>query len=110
MANEYRGHAAHAALGDPTRRAILERLAVNPAPVGDIAATLPVTRSAVSQHLHVLKEAQLVDDTQVGTRRIYRIDPRGIGAVRGWLDAMWTRSLADFARFADAVEEEEQSE
>jgi DNA-binding transcriptional ArsR family regulator len=89
------------------RRTIFERLAVKPAPVGELAETLPITRSAVSQHLRVLKEARLVADTQVGTRRIYRIDPRGIGAVRDWLDILWTRALTDFAGFADALGEED---
>ena len=92
------------------RRAIFERLALRPAPVGELASTLPVTRSAVSQHLRVLKQAQLVDDTQEGTRRIYRVDPRGIGAMRGWLDTMWTRALDDFATFANSLEETEKPE
>ena len=76
-----------AALGDPTRRAIFERVAAHPASVGDLAKHFPVTRPAVSQHLRVLREARLVTETPQGTRRIYRLDPRGIGAMRDWLDA-----------------------
>jgi DNA-binding transcriptional ArsR family regulator len=93
--------AALAALGDPTRRAIFERLARGPSAVGDLAANLPVTRPAVSQHLRVLKEAGLVTQIAQGTRRIYRIDPRGIGAMREWLDAHWGSALDAFKAFAD---------
>lgn len=89
------------ALGDPTRRSIFERLATRPAPVGEIAAGLPVSRPAVSQHLKVLKEAGLVTDSADGTRRIYRIDPRGLAAMRGWLDRFWGAALADFEDFAN---------
>ena len=89
------------ALGDPTRRAIFERLAARPLAVGELAADLPVSRPAVSQHLRVLKEAGLVRDTSEGTRRIYRLDPRGIGLMRDWLDAHWTVALDAFAAFAD---------
>jgi len=71
-----------AALGDPTRRAIFERVAARPSAVGDLARGLPVSRPAVSQHLRVLKEAGLVSETPEGTRRIYRLDPRGIAAMR----------------------------
>jgi DNA-binding transcriptional ArsR family regulator len=110
MTNSLYAHAACAALGDPMRRSIFERLAVKPAPVGELAETLPVTRSAVSQHLRVLKEARLVADTQVGTRRIYRVDPRGIGAMRHWLDTMWMQALKDFAEFADALGDEDNRE
>ena len=101
----YASAATHAlsALGDPSRRAIFERLAIAPASVGDIAATMPVTRSAVSQHLRVLKEAGLVSETPEGTRRIYRLDPAGIGAVRDWLDAQWATALDAFGAFADAA-------
>ncbi len=96
-----------AALGDPTRRAIFERLAEHPAAVGELAAGLPVSRPAVSQHLRVLKEAGLVTETPDGTRRIYRLDPRGIGAMRDWLDAHWTTALGAFQAFADAAFESE---
>lgn len=95
---------ALAALGDPTRRAIFERLSDRPSAVGDLAGRLPVTRSAVSQHLRVLKEAGLVRETAEGTRRIYRIDPRGIAAMRDWLDAHWAAALDAFKAFADAAE------
>jgi DNA-binding transcriptional ArsR family regulator len=95
------------ALGDPTRRTIFERVAARPSAVGEVAKGLPVSRPAVSQHLRVLKEAGLVRETQEGTRRIYRVDPRGIGAMRDWLDAHWARALASFKDFADRIEEEE---
>ena len=109
MAN-HRGNAASQALfalGDPTRRTLFEALAAKPMPVGELARALPVTRSAVSQHLRVLKDAQLVTETAEGTRRIYRIDPRGIAAVRCWLDQHWATTLASFKAFADADAEEE---
>jgi DNA-binding transcriptional ArsR family regulator len=93
---------ALAALGDPTRRAIFERVARRPAAVGEIAREMPVSRPAVSQHLRVLKEASLVTESNEGARRIYRLDPRGIAAMREWLDAMWSAALAEFAAFADA--------
>lgn len=101
---------AFAALGDPTRRAIFERLATSPAAVGELANGLPVTRPAVSQHLRVLKEAGLVSETPHGTRRIYRIDPRGIGAMREWLDSHWTQALDAFQAFADQQQDEEKGE
>lgn len=85
------------ALYDPTRRAVLERLRDGPRPVGDIARGLPVTRPAVSQHLKVLKDAGLVSDRSEGTRRIYYIDPKGLGAMRAWLDQFWDSALAAFA-------------
>ena len=93
--------AALVALADPTRRAVFERVVRAPAAVADIAAGLPVTRPAVSQHLKVLKEAGLVSDTQAGTRHIYRIDPRGLATVRAWLDQMWAAQLEAFKSFAD---------
>ncbi len=91
-----------AALGDPTRRKIFERVAEQPAAVGDLASRLPVSRPAVSQHLKVLKEAGLVIESAEGTRRIYRLDPRGIGAMRDWLDAHWATALDSFKNFVDA--------
>jgi len=94
--------AAFDALGDPTRRAIFERVAGRPQAVGELAAGMPVSRPAVSQHLRVLKEAGLVVETPEGTRRIYRLDPRGIAAMRDWLDAHWVSALEAFAAFADA--------
>ena len=92
---------AMAALSDPTRREIFERLSAGPKSVGEIATGMPVTRPAVSQHLKVLKDAELVVDEAVGTRRVYRIDPAGLGAMRRWLDEKWERALLDFK---DAVE------
>lgn len=90
-----------AALGDPTRRAIFERLARRPRAVGEIARELPVTRPAVSQHLRVLKDAGLVVDTRIGTRRVYQVDPDGVDALRSYLDQFWNRALA---AFKDAAE------
>lgn len=87
MTNVKRASDSFAALGDPTRRAIFERLAARPSAVGDLARGLPVSRPAVSQHLRVLKRAGLVSENPEGTRRIYRVDPRGIAAMREWLDA-----------------------
>jgi DNA-binding transcriptional ArsR family regulator len=94
---------AWAALGDPTRRAIFERVALRPYAVGEIAAELPVSRPAVSQHLKVLKEAGLVVDRPVGTRRIYSADPAGVEALRSELDRMWRGALAAFKQ---AVEQD----
>ena len=96
------------ALGDPTRRAIFELLADGPRPVGEIARDLPVTRPAVSQHLKVLKEAGLVIDRQIGTRRLYQLNPEGVGALRAYLDRFWNRALAVFKAAAEQLEEEEQ--
>ena len=91
-----------AALGDPTRRAVFELLAEGPTPVGELARLLPVSRPAVSQHLKVLKEAGLVRDTAVGTRRLYQHDPAGIRAVRDYFDRFWTQALADFKAAVEA--------
>ena len=96
------------ALADPTRRAVFERVARGPAAVGAIAEELPVSRPAVSQHLKVLKEAGLVTDSADGTRRIYRIDPRGLGALREWLDRFWVQALDDFKTFADQLPESDE--
>lgn len=85
--------AAFAAIADPTRRQVLERLSARPLAVGEIAAGMTVSRPAVSQHLKVLKEAGLVSDRQDGTRRIYAIDPKGLGAMRAWLDQFWDGAL-----------------
>jgi DNA-binding transcriptional ArsR family regulator len=90
-----------AALADPTRRDLFERIAERPQTVGALAAQLPVSRPAVSQHLKVLKGAGLVIDEPRGTSRIYRIDPIGLGPLRRWLDAQWARSLAHFRPAAD---------
>jgi DNA-binding transcriptional ArsR family regulator len=99
-----------AALGDPTRRAIFERVAAGAASVGELARGMPVSRPAVSQHLRVLKEAGLVRETPEGTRRVYRLDPRGIGAMRDWLEAHWSAALTAFAEFADTETERETPE
>jgi DNA-binding transcriptional ArsR family regulator len=93
------------ALADPTRRAVLEKLKDGPRPVGEIARGLPVTRPAVSQHLKVLKDAGLVADRSVGTRRIYYIDPKGLGAMRAWLDQLWEGALDAFKLAAEAETE-----
>ena len=98
-----------AVLGDPTRRTIFERVLKKPASVGDLARGLPVSRPAVSQHLRALKEAGLVRETPEGTRRIYRIDPRGIAAMRDWLDAHWATALDAFKDFADKQTDQETS-
>lgn len=90
-----------AALSDPTRRQIFERLAQGPRAVGEIAKGLPVSRPAVSQHLQVLKSAGLVTDHAEGTRRVYRIDPAGLGAIRRWLDQFWDQSLEAFRAEAE---------
>jgi DNA-binding transcriptional ArsR family regulator len=84
------------ALGDPTRRAIFEQLADRPRAVGELAGRLPVSRPAVSQHLKVLKEAGLVVDQPIGTRRIYRLDPNGVRDLRAYLDHFWDQALAGF--------------
>ena len=88
---------ALAALADPTRRSVFERLIDGALPVGRIAKGLPVSRPAVSQHLKVLKEAGLVTDRAEGTRRVYSIDPQGLGAVRRYLDQFWDQALQAFA-------------
>jgi DNA-binding transcriptional ArsR family regulator len=88
---------AFTALADPTRRAVFERLSGGALPVGSIARGLPVSRPAVSQHLKVLKEAGLVTDRAEGTRRVYSIDPQGLGAVRRYLDQFWDQALEAFA-------------
>jgi DNA-binding transcriptional ArsR family regulator len=94
------------ALADPTRRRIFERLRRGPKPVGAIAAVLPVSRPAVSQHLKVLKKARLVQDEIDGARRIYRIDPRGLGPLRSWLDQFWDEALLSFRAEAEKHSEE----
>jgi DNA-binding transcriptional ArsR family regulator len=98
--------AAITALGEPTRQAIFERLVERPRPVGELAGELPVTRPAVSQHLKVLKDAGLVVDRKVGTRRVYQVDPQAVADLRAYFDAFWDQSLA---AFRDAAETEEKS-
>ena len=97
---------AFAALAEPMRTAIVEKLAARPMAVGELAASLPVSRPAVSQHLKVLKEAGLVRDHAEGTRRIYAIDPAGLGRIRAWLDRFWDQSLAAFAAAAEMEDSE----
>jgi DNA-binding transcriptional ArsR family regulator len=103
MANEAR---ILAALADPTRRKIFERLAKGARPVGELARGLPVSRPAVSQHLQVLKSAGLVTDRAEGTRRVYQIDPSGLGAMRKWLDRFWDGALASFQAEVKRSEDE----
>jgi DNA-binding transcriptional ArsR family regulator len=89
------------ALSDPTRRAVFERLRDGPASVGEVAADLPVSRPAVSQHLKTLKLAGLVIDRPAGTRRIYYIDPDGLGELRRWLGQFWDDALEAFKKEAE---------
>jgi DNA-binding transcriptional ArsR family regulator len=95
---------ALSALADPTRRAIFERLVERPKPVGELAEGLPVSRPAVSQHLRVLKSAGLVSERPEGTRRVYRVDPEGIVALRAYFEGFWDRALAAFETEAEARE------
>jgi DNA-binding transcriptional ArsR family regulator len=94
------------ALGEPTRREIVERLAERPSAVSDIARDMPITRSAVSQHLQVLKSVGLVTDRAEGTRRVYQVDPDALAIIREYFDAFWKRSLDSFQRAAQRTEEE----
>jgi DNA-binding transcriptional ArsR family regulator len=96
------------ALGDPTRRAIFERLADRPRAVGELALELPVSRPAVSQHLKVLKDAGLVVDQRAGNRRIYQLDPGGIGALRADLDQFWNKALAAYKEAVEQPTEEDE--
>lgn len=89
------------AMGDRTRRTILEHLAERPRAVGELAEQLPVSRPAVSQHLKVLKASGLVDDETVGTRRIYRLNPAGVQALRDQLDTFWNRAMANYEATID---------
>ena len=93
-----------AALADPTRRAIFERLREGPRPVGELARELPVSRPAVSQHLRVLKEAGLVSDRRNGTRRLYRVEPDAVAALRAYFDDFWSRALEAFKAAAESEE------
>jgi DNA-binding transcriptional ArsR family regulator len=103
----YRGDEAWSALGDPSRRSIIECLAERPRAVGELADALPISRPAVSQHLKVLKNAGLVSERIAGTRRIYRLNPAGVAAMRDQLDTYWNRALAGFR---DAVASPDDSE
>ena len=93
---------ALAALADPTRRAVFERLRGGPRAVGELARDLPVSRPAVSQHLRVLKEAGLVTERKDGTRRLYRVDPSGLAELRGYFERFWDEALASFKAAAEA--------
>ena len=99
--------AAWAALGDDTRRSIVEFLAEQPRAVGELASLLPVSRPAVSQHLKVLRDAGLVAEQAAGTRRIYRLNPAGVAALRDQLDTFWNRALAGYRDAAEQPEEEQ---
>ncbi|SNY48942.1 ArsR/SmtB family transcription factor [Paractinoplanes atraurantiacus] len=94
-------------LGDPTRRAIVASLAERPRAVGELAQELPISRPAVSQHLRVLKDAGLVDDEAAGTRRVYRLNPAGVAALRDQLDVFWRRALEGFQETVEQAADEE---
>ena len=98
---------ALAALADPTRRRVFERLAAGPRSVGELAQGLPVSRPAVSQHLRTLKDAGLVAPTADGARRVYRIDPQGLGQLRAWLDQLWDEALDAFKAEAERMQSQE---
>ena len=97
-------------LGDPTRRAIFDLLARHPRTVGELAQHLPITRSAVSQHLRVLRDGGLVVSTAEGTRRIYRLNPDGVTALRAYLDRVWAEALTAFGKAAQAAPLDPQQE
>jgi DNA-binding transcriptional ArsR family regulator len=103
MTNQMNGFGV---LGDPTRRAIFERLAERPWAVGELARELPVSRPAVSQHLKVLKDAGLVLDRPAGASRIYQLNPSGVGDLRAYLDHFWTRALAAYKEAVEQRDEE----
>ena len=90
------------ALGDPTRRAILERLLEGPQPVGELSRGFTVSRPAISQHLRILKHAQLVVDRPQGNRRLYELNPAGVEALRAYFDRFWDHALAAYKRAAEA--------
>jgi DNA-binding transcriptional ArsR family regulator len=100
------GSNGFAALADPTRRAIFERLAEGPQAVGELACGLPVSRPAVSQHLKALKEAGLVIDRREGNRSIYQLNPDGVGAMRTYLDQFWKQALTAFKTAVERQQEE----
>ena len=97
-------------LADPTRRTVFERVAARPGSVGELAAGLPVSRPAVSQHLKVLKEAGLVCDEPVGARRVYRVNPEGLAGLRAWFDQVWDVALSAFAAAIDTDAGADQTE
>jgi DNA-binding transcriptional ArsR family regulator len=102
----YRDEGAWAALGDPTRRAIVASLAERPRAVGELARELPISRPAVSQALKVLKDAGLVTERAAGTRRIYRLEPAAMAALRDQLDTFWSRALANYGDIVERPTEE----
>jgi DNA-binding transcriptional ArsR family regulator len=106
----YRTDDAWAALGEPTRRAIVTSLAEGPRAVSEIAAALPISRPAVSQHLKVLKDAGLVTERSAGTRRIYRLNPAAVAALRDQLDTFWNRALTNYADVVAAPSDEDSTE
>jgi DNA-binding transcriptional ArsR family regulator len=95
------------ALGDPTRKAIFELLVDRPRAVVELASEMPVSRPAVSQHLRVLKDARLVIDQPIGTRRIYRVDPDGLAALRADLDRFWGKALASYKAVVEQATDED---
>ncbi|GAB4101618.1 metalloregulator ArsR/SmtB family transcription factor [Micromonospora taraxaci] len=101
----YGAHPGWEALGDPSRLAIVQRLAERPLAVGELADELPISRPAVSQHLKVLKSAGLVVDQARGTRRVYRLSPVGLAALRDQLDTFWRRALDGYQDFVEETEE-----
>lgn len=100
-------HDPWTALGDPTRRAIFERIARRPRAVVEIAREVPVSRPAISQHLRVLKDAGLVMDRPVGTRRVYSLNPAGVGALRADLERYWKKALTAYKQVVEQINEEE---
>ena len=104
----YQGPDGWSALGDPTRYAIVASLAEQPRTVGELAAELPVSRPAVSQALKVLKSAGLVSERAAGTRRIYRLNPVAVAALRDQLDTFWGRALANYEHLIDETSEQEE--
>jgi DNA-binding transcriptional ArsR family regulator len=102
----YRAEDGWDALGDPSRRAIVECLAERPRAVGELAEVLPISRPAVSQHLKVLKDAGLVTDRAAGTRRVYRLNPAGVAALRDQLDTFWNRALEGYRDVVEQPTEE----
>ncbi|MGI9391532.1 MAG: ArsR/SmtB family transcription factor [Boseongicola sp.] len=103
MAYQIEASRVISALADPTRKTIAEYLAKGPAPVGQIAKNLPVSRPAVSQHLKVLTDAGVVTAAAQGTRRIYRLEPTAIAELRDWCDRLWDDALAAFAAHANRI-------
>jgi DNA-binding transcriptional ArsR family regulator len=102
----FKGHAGWEALGDPSRFAIVQCLAERPRAVGELADALPITRQAVSQHLQVLKGAGLVTNRAEGTRRVYRLNPAGVAALKDQLDTFWRRALDGYQDVIDDGEED----